>query len=495
MTAAALIASLSLFAAGVAPPSGDGEAGRAETTSRPNVLLIVVDDLRPELGCYGAVGADTPHLDAFAQTATRFDRAYCQVPTCGASRASLFTGLRPTRQRFRSYLTRIEEDAPDVTPLHAHFRANGYRTASLGKVLHHKNDSAAGWSDPPWRPRAPMYATDAAENPPSRVPRTDRKGGKHSTRGLPTEAAEVDDDFYADGQIAAEAVERLNALKRARDEGGAPWLLAVGFLKPHLPFVAPQKYWDRHPAASIEPPLNYEIPKNAPGVAIHTSGELRSYAGIPAKGPVSDEQALRLIRGYRACVSYADANVGRVLAALDAAGADGNTVVVVTSDHGWNLGEHTLWCKHSCFETSLGVPLLIRAPGVGAAGGATDALTELLDLYPTLCDLTGLPAPAHLQGSSLTDRLRDPGAAAADVAVSRYGPGDTIRTDALRFTEYTAVRDGEPKVIGRMLYDHEVDPGETVNVASTGEHEADAAALLKRLNAVAGDRAERAGLR
>ena len=455
-----------------------------DAAGRPNVLLVIVDDLRPELGCYGAAGASTPHLDRFAETAVLFSHAYCQVPTCGASRASLFTGLRPTRDRFRNYLTRVEEDAPAALPLHAAFQSAGFRTASLGKVLHHKNDAAAGWTDPPWRPRAPTYA-----RPESLAAKAAAvAAGGRAKRGPPTEAADVPDDFYADGKIAAEAARRL----RRYGETGEPFFLAVGFLKPHLPFVAPQKYWDRHPAAAIPAPLNPEPPAGVPPAALHQSGELRAYAGVPPTGPVPDDTAQELIRGYRACVSYADSNVGRVLKALQAAGLAENTVVVVTSDHGWNLGEHTLWCKHSCFETSLHVPLLIRAPGRTAAGATAGGLVELLDLYPTLCDLAGVTPPADLAGESLAAGLADPASLGKPRAVSRYQAGDTLRTPEYRFTDYTRPDGrGGVKSLGSMLYDHRADPGETVNVADENPAARD---LLTELNAVAGDRRARAGV-
>ena len=304
---------LALIFAALAGPAD--AAGAADPPARPNVLLIVVDDLRPELGCYGVESASTPNLDRFAETAVLFERAYCQVPTCGASRASLFTGLRPTRSRFRNYLTRVEEDAPGVVPLHARFKSAGYRTASLGKVLHHRNDSLAGWTDPPWRPKAPTYALPASKHAAERA----EASGERARRGPPVEAADVPDDFYADGKIAAEAADRLSSYGKT----GGPFFLAVGFLKPHLPFVAPQHYWDRHPADSIPMPTNYMRPAGAPDAAIHDSGELRSYAGIPPTGPVSGAMAKDLIRGYRACVSYADANVGRVLDALGRRGVGG----------------------------------------------------------------------------------------------------------------------------------------------------------------------------
>ena len=479
--------SAALLFAALAVPVGEAPG----PPPRPNVLFVIVDDLRPELGCYGAASARTPHLDAFARTAVRFGRAYCQVPTCGASRASLFTGLRPARGRFVDYLARVDDDAPGVVPLHAAFKNAGYRTASLGKVLHHRTDSAAGWTDPPWRPEAPMYA-----NPESFAARDAAlAAGGRAKRGPPVEAGRAGDDFYADGEIAAEAARRIETLAAGED----PWFLAVGFYKPHLPFVCPADYWDLHPPGGVPAPENDFVPENAPAAAIHGSGELRSYAGVPPRGPVSDATAKELIRGYRACVSYADANVGRVLDALAAAGADGNTVVVVTSDHGWNLGEHTLWCKHSCFETSLRVPLLVRAPGVSVPGGSTAGLTELLDLYPTLCDLAGVPAPGHLAGGSFAGRLRDPAAPGKPAAVSRYLQGDTLLAGAARFTEYTRPAgprdDRRAEVVGAMLYDHAVDPGETANRAADPAYRDAVEDLRSRLNAAAGDARTRAGLK
>ena len=468
-----------LLLAALAAASGE------EPRDRPNVLLIVVDDLRPELGCYGAASAVTPHVDRFAASGVLFSAAYCQVPTCGASRASLFTGLRPERHRFRNYLARADEDAPGVPTLHGHFKRNGYRTVSLGKVLHHKTDTVDGWADPPWRPSAPMYATAAARD--AQRENSAARPGKSFAYGPPTEAGGVPDDFYADGKLAAEAAARLHRLAA----GNEPFFLAVGFQKPHLPFVAPQQYWDLHPVENVPDPAHPDRP-DAPAAAFHKSGELRAYAGIPAKGPVDEATARRLIRGYRAAVSYADANVGRVLGALRETGLEDDTVVVVTSDHGWNLGEHGLWCKHSCFETSLRVPLIVRAPGRTPAGATADGLVELLDLYPTLCDLAGVPKPGHLAGASLAAGLADPGTLGKPAAVSRYRRGDTLRTARHRFTDYTDAKGGAAEPLGSMLYDHAADPGETTNLAPAEPAVADE--LLNRLNAVAGDRRVRAGL-
>ena len=286
-----------------------------------------------------------------------------------------------------------------------------------------------------------------------------RKNG----RGPAWESADVPDETYADGLITPRRQSTIFSRLKDVDQ---PFFLAVGFFKPHLPFVAPKKYWDLYDRAQIKLPDNYHRPKDAPDVAIHTSGELRAYADIPAKGPVSDEQALSLIHGYYACVSYTDAQIGKVLAELDRLGLRDDTIVILWADHGWNLGEHTLWCKHCTFETSMQAPLIVRVPGI-EGGKRTAGLTEFIDIYPSLCDLAGLPLPKHLEGRSFAPLLEDPNANRKQQAIGRYSSGDTIRTDRYRFSEYTSKK-GE--VIGRMLYDHRNDPGENVNIAELPEN-------------------------
>jgi iduronate 2-sulfatase len=422
---------------------------------RQNVLFIAVDDLRPELGCYGKQHIHSPNIDRLATTGVLFERAYCMVPTCGASRASLMTGIRPARQRFVSYLTIAEKDAPGITTLNTHFKKNGYNTASLGKVFHNARDNAEGWSEPVWRPSGiPWY-----RRPENNELHEKRQKLGSRKRGPAWESADVADDAYADGVIAERAIIDLKRLKE-KDE---PFLLAVGFLKPHLPFIAPKKYWDLYSHENIRLPDSYHVPKDAPKESIHTSGELRSYAGIPPKGPVSNEAARNLIHGYYACVSYTDALIGKLLSELDRLELSENTVVVLWGDHGWNLGEHTLWCKHSCYETSMQIPLIVRAPGIDG-GQRRSKLVESIDLYPTLCELTGLPLPKHLQGDSLVTLMKDRNAVWKSAAVGRFQDGDTIRTDDFRFTEYT---NKNGKRTSQMLYDYATDPGENVNVAAT----------------------------
>ncbi len=419
----------------------------------PNVLFIAVDDLRPELGCYGKDHIRSPNIDRLANSGFLFERAYCMVPVCGASRASLMTGIRPARHRFVSYSTRAEKDTPGTTTLNTQFKKNGYCTVSLGKVFHHADDNAVGWSEQPWRPRAPTYRSpDNTKLQSERSKKLGRRG-----RGPPYESADVADNAYGDGVLAERAVADLRRLSK-KDK---PFFLAVGFYKPHLPFVAPKKYWDLYDHGKIEIPDNYHVPKDAPKQAIHSFGELRSYAGVPAKGPVSDEMARNLIHGYYACVSYTDAQIGKLLDELDRLGLRDNTIVVLWGDHGWNLGEHTLWCKHCCFETSMHAPLIVRAPGI-KADRKTRGLTEFIDIYPSLCELAGLSLPDHLQGKSFVPLMKEPNLQWKPAAVGRYRSGDTIRSDRFRFTEYT---DNEGGLVSRMLYDHSADPGENVNVS------------------------------
>jgi iduronate 2-sulfatase len=420
---------------------------------RPNVLFIAVDDLRPELGCYGVERTHSPNIDRLAARGTVFERAYCMVPTCGASRSSLMTSIRPSRNRFVNYLAWAEKDAPGITTLNTHFQVHGYHTASLGKVFHHPEDNAGGWTDPAWRPKGvPTYHLEAS----LAAQKANPKG-----RGPAWEAADVADDAYADGVLAQRAIGDLRRLSK----GEQPFFLAVGFFKPHLPFVAPQRYWDLHDPSTIDLPETYHRPQDAPDEAIHSSGELRAYAGIPAKGPVSDDQARTMIRGYLACVSYTDAQIGRLLDEVDRLKIADNTIVVLWGDHGWNLGEHTLWCKHSCFETSMHAPLIVSAPGI-AGGTKTAGLTEFIDVYPSLCELAGLPIPKHVQGTSFVELMREPQRKWKWAATGRFGNGDTIRSDLYRYTEYTKP-DGT--VVARMLYDHSVDPDEDVNIAERPE--------------------------
>ena len=278
-------------------------------------------------------------------------------------------------------------------------------------------------------------------------------------RGPATEAADAPIEAYRDGEVLTKSLADLRRLARDKQ----PFFLAAGFYKPHLPFVAPRKYWELYDRSQIQLPDTYrQPPKDAPPVALHTFGELRAYSDIPARGPVSDEMAITLIHGYRACVSFIDDLVGVLLDELERLELADKTIVVLWGDHGWNLGDHTLWCKHCCFETSMRAPLLVRAPGM-PAGVECRAPVEFIDIYPSLCELVGLPLPEHLQGTSFVPLLRgEDGSAGPDAAIGRYGSGETIRTARYRYTEYL---DNRGQITARMLYDHQADPDETVNIA------------------------------
>ena len=445
----------------------------AFAADKPNVLFIAVDDLRPELACYGKQHIHSPNIDKLAESSTLFERTYCMVPTCGASRASLMTGIRPARKRFVNFLTWADRDAPGITTMNTQFKQNGYYTVSMGKIFHHPQDSAQGWSEPAWRPKGIAWY-QRPEN--QKLHEERQKQGKRNAKGPAWESADVPDNAYADGVLAEQAISKLQQLKKQEQ----PFFLAVGFFKPHLPFIAPQKYWDLYDHDKIQLPENYKVPQDAPEESIHNSGELRAYAGIPRKGPVSEETARNLIHGYYACVSYTDAQIGKLLEELDRLELSDNTIVVLWGDHGWNLGDHTLWCKHSCYESSLQIPLLVRAPGI-QGGQRRSALIETIDVYPSLCTLAGIPLPEHLAGQSFVELMRNPDTKWKEAAVSRFRNGDTIRTDALRYTEYT---NPKGKRTSRMLYDHSSDPLENQNLAEKRTDESQT--LSKQLNQIKG---------
>lgn len=445
-------------------------------TNRPNVLFIAVDDLRTELGCYGHKQIHTPNIDSLAAGAVVFEKAYCMVSVCGASRASLLTGLRPKPRRFVGAHLRASKDAPDAIPLNTHFKNHGYTTMNNGKIFHFKDDHDDGWSVPAWRPSVSHYALQESKD----MLQASREAvGDGNARGPAWECADVPDDFFADGATLNKSVKDLRTLAEAKK----PFFFAVGFLKPHLPFVAPKKYWDLYKEEEIRLPENFgRIPADAPKEAIHQFGELRRYGHIPKEGPVPEETARKLIHGYYACVSYTDALVGRLLDELDALGLAENTAVVFWGDHGWLLGEHTMWCKHSVFDNAMHAPLIIRFPGRKNAE-RFDRPVEFLDIYPTLCDLAGLPEPQknQLQGKSLLPLLdQDPGTKPL-YAAGRYVEGDTITDGRYRYSEFRADR-GAGEQVSRMLFDHRTDARENVNVAELPENASQIERLSKEMH-------------
>lgn len=391
---------------------------------RPNVLFVVIDDLRPELGCYGASYAVTPNLDRFAKGGTVFEQAYCQQAVCCPSRTSVLTGWRPDRTRVYDLVTHFRTTVPDAVTLPQWFQRSGYHTQAFGKIYHDNMDDPASWSRPIWpeRSNGMQYVDEAAL----------REGRIETLTWKKREAwqaPDVPDNALQDGQVADRAVEFL----RRGAPSGKPWFLAVGFQKPHLPFVAPKKYFDLQ--APVPPPRPAEPHVGAPALALHPFVELRGYKGIPATGPVPAEMTAELRRGYLAAMTYTDAQFGRVLSSTDLS----NTVVVVWGDNGFHLGEYGLWVKTTNFELDTRVPLIFRTPWQKQRGTRTAALVELLDLYPTLADVCGLPPPA-VDGVSFSRLLDDPGAAGRAEARSQFPRGDvmgrSIRTAKYRYTDW-----------------------------------------------------------
>lgn len=426
---------------------------------KPNILFIAVDDLRPELNCYGKAQIISPHIDQLAAESLIFNRAYCQVPVCGASRASLLTGLRPTPERFVDYATRVDQDAPEVLTLPQHLKEHGYYTISNGKVFHHLDDMTGSWSEDPWHPNESSsnwrdYVLE--EN----IALATQNEGEN---GPSYEMAEVEDDAYFDGKIAQKTIDDLKKLAKKNQ----PFFLATGFLKPHLPFNAPTKYWNLYDEQAIKLAANPFKPKNVPDEAIHHWGELRNYTDISADGPLPAEKAKNLIHGYYACISYTDAQIGKVLQALEELDLADNTIIVLWGDHGWNLQEHSLWCKHANFETSLRAPLMIKVPEI-RRGHTTQALTEFVDIYPSLCELAGIPVPHHLEGTSFVPLLTQPDLEWKKHAISKFHDGYSIKSNDYRYTEWT---DTQGNLYARMLYDHRVDSLENNNISEKPENQ------------------------
>ena len=441
-----------------------------------NVLFIAVDDLRPELDCYGAAHMKTPNIDRIAANGLLFERAYCQVAVCNPSRSSVLSGARPDTTQVFDNQHFMRPNMPDVISLPQHFKNHGYTSLSLGKIFHHSErepgDDPQSWSEPAWFHGEPYrhwfnqesldYVTRIKALPKAQQPK--------QLRAAPFEAADEPDTSYPDAQTASKAIKTLQRLKAE----AKPFFLGVGFVKPHLPFTCPQRYWDLYPEASIQLTANAQRPKDAPEPAFHNNYELRSYGTVPENGPISNAMALKLIRGYRACVSFMDAQLGRVLNELDRLGLRENTLIVLWGDHGYHLGENGLFTKMTNFEHGTRVPLLVSLPGMKTAGQRTKALVELVDLYPTLAQLCDLPLPKHLEGTSFAPLLKNPDQEWKKAAFSQYlrtgkppHTGRSLRTERWRYTEW---HDLKGKPTGVELYDELNDSQETVNLANDPPH-------------------------
>ncbi|MFK7768059.1 MAG: sulfatase [Mariniblastus sp.] len=450
-------------------------------TPKRNILFIGVDDLRLDLGCYGDDFMKTPNIDGLARNGLLFEHAYCQQAICAASRISLMTGMRPDTTGVYDLQHPLNKTLPDAMSMPRFFQENGYRTVSLGKIYHHGNDDKAFW-DVVDSCAQPAYATPevlamiAEKTKRGRLAGMRGKELRKFTKGPAYEIGDVADSTYTDGVIADEAIKQL------RQKDDRPFFLAVGFKKPHLPLVAPKIYFDMYDPADIEIPSR-EDPVGAADQATTSWGELRAYQGIPAKGDLSDDQTRSMIHAYRACVSYVDAQIGRVLDELDKQGLRESTLIVFWSDHGWKVGDYGDWCKHTNFELDTHVPLIFSGAGI-PSGKRTEAMTEYIDIYPTLSQWCGLVTPKTCEGKSLFPIFTDPSLPGKKAALSQYprgGMGYSLRSGNWRYTRWQR-KNGE--VMARELYDHSKTDLATKNVVELPENENTVKQLDELLNEI-----------
>jgi iduronate 2-sulfatase len=449
--------------------------GAQET--RKNVLLICVDDLKPVLGCYGDPLAKTPNLDKLAARGMRFDRAYCNQAVCAASRNNLLLGSRSTSIGIYDLSVNFRKAVPDAVTLPQRFMKQGYRAEAVGKILHtgHGNtDDAASWSVPTETFKVVEYLKpeNSGDGKLTREEAffSNKELGRINQlpRGAAWEIAEVPDNAYSDGKIADESIQRLRAAKERKQ----PFFLAVGFVKPHLPFTAPKKYWDMHDPAAFRLAKPARPPEGAPPYAGKRGGEITNYTPVAQNGKVDNKLARKLIHGYYAATSYMDAQLGRLMDEFDRLGLAENTVIVVWGDHGWHLGDHGMWTKHTNYEEDTRIPLMVIAPGV-TKPGTSGGFAETVDLYPTLVELAGLreeEVPQPMDGKSLVPSLKNPAVQVRDHITHCYPRGEgrlgrAIRTERYRMVEWK--RFGEEADRAEIeLYDYEAGIPEVKNLAA-----------------------------
>ncbi|MGC6456420.1 MAG: DUF6807 family protein [Coraliomargaritaceae bacterium] len=444
----------------------------AWTKKKPNILFISIDDMRPQTAAYGHSIMVTPNLDQLAAEGRLFNRHYAQVATCGPSRGCLLSGKNLTQKSDinhghfgRTLRAKPESDQPE-TFIH-HFKQNGYYTVGMGKISHSGSGGFYNKETKKFTLELPYswneYMGDEGSRwGPQPLVHAYAFGKTRETHDLPPyECAKVADEDYPDGRLADRAVRKLDQLAKQEQ----PFFLAVGFYKPHLPFAAPKKYWDFYQANEIPISPNPDLPEAVSPVFLHSSNEFfGQYRGGWERGGagkrLSDNYAREVIHGHFASISYMDAQLGKVLAKLKSTGLDQNTIVVVWGDHGWHLGDHTIWGKHSSFERALKSILLVKTPEQKRPGTATNALVASIDLYPTLCELTGLPKPSGLEGKSFLSAILNPNAPGKDTVISYWRDILSVRTEQYRMALFN---NGKRQEV--MLFDHQADPHETTNIA------------------------------
>jgi arylsulfatase A-like enzyme len=474
---------------------------------RPNILFIAVDDLRPTLGAYGDTVIKTPNIDRLARSGVVFLDAQVQQAVCNASRASLMTGLRPDSLRVWDLRTDFRVTTPGAVTIPQYFRQYGYRAVSVGKIYHNVLPDSLSWSEPEYKVPGFPYDPDAVYRSPENIAIQEARKATIIQRGQQarsidqfglwylkanaTESVDLPDSVYYDGAQTDYAVRRLGELRDA----GQPFFFAVGYYRPHLPFNAPQKYWDLYDPATLPLADNQFVPDGAPLMAVNTNKELRGYSDFrnapePNEGSLDVPRARRLTHGYYASISYVDAQVGRLLDRLDSLGLTDNTIVVLWGDHGYKLGEHNGWAKFTDYDIDTHAPLIIRAPGRIPPGLRLPQMVEFVDIYPTLAELAGLPVPVQLQGVSAAPLFRQPARAWKGATFSQFlRNGIWVAPDSIPYMGYS-MRTADYHYVAWMnwdthryvaweLYDRRRDPDENVNLAGRPEH----ATLLARLEA------------
>lgn len=454
---------------------------RSSALDRPNVLMILVDDLKPAMGCYGDPIAITPNMDALASRGMRFDLAYCNQAVCAPSRFTLMLGAHSTTTGLYGLGSQLRQVIPEAVTLPQYFARHGYRTESLGKVFHighgnygdpesfdvpHFHDKVIEYLDP--------KSTDGGKLTREEAYFTNQQLGQIRTlpRGAAFESPVANDKDYADGRVAEETIRRLSAAKRLRESEGTPFFIAAGFARPHLPFSAPRKYWDLYKREQLPMPVFEELPENAPAVAGKRGGEISNYHPVPIEATAEFDAELKrdLVHGYYASMSYVDAQIGKVIDGLDQLGLAEETIIVLWGDHGFHLGDLGIWTKHTNYEQANRIPILFVAPGVIEGGASTRQLAESVDVFPTLADLAGLPNPKvtqRLDGVSLLEVLKDPSSRVRDHAFHAYPKrkmGRAIRTDRYRLVQWLGENESTDKA-EYELYDYQTDPLEKRNLA------------------------------
>jgi len=429
---------------------------------KQNILFIGVDDLRPLINSYGHKQMITPNIDKLAKDGIQFNQAYVNIAVCGASRASILTGIRGSFTRFDSYTSRADKDAPEATTLAQIFKENGYRTASIGKISHFADDSKSDWDDFYSFRNGSDYKNPISLKRQKEIKKI-RPDGKYA--GPPFEYSSASDDEYNDGKLTNVAINQLKKYK----ESNEPFFLAVGYILPHLPFIQPKKYGDLYDYDDLIFTEQRTQPVNAPERSIaHDWTELRNwYIDIPESGPVSFKMEENLIKSYYATITYLDTLIGKLLNSLEELGLKDNTTIVFWSDHGFFLGEHGMWCKHHTFNEAIHVPLIISSPKM-KKGYKSDAMIEYVDLYPTICEIAGITPPNYIHGESFVSVLKNPEKEHKTEIYSRYQTLEVVQDK--KFSYHEVLQHNTGKVLYNMLFDMENDKKQYFNISNNSEY-------------------------